>query len=179
MKVLASALLIGALLVGCGGHSESTTSGSAQVNGSGVTFDNNSVTLNRSGLPAARIGADGSLSIAGKPVALNAAQQQAMRGYYAQLQAVAKQGIEIGTKGAAFGAHAAGEALKGVLSGNPDQIGEKIEAEAEADTFKQHALQICDRLVGLRTAQDAAASLIPAFAPYASLTQHDVEDCRK
>jgi hypothetical protein len=102
-----------------------------------------------------------------------------MRGYYAQLQAVAKQGIEIGTKGAAFGAHAAGEALKGVLSGNPDQIGEKIEAEAEADTFKQHALQICDRLVGLRTAQDAAASLIPAFAPYASLTQHDVEDCRK
>ncbi|MEB2231145.1 DUF2884 family protein [Xanthomonas campestris pv. campestris] len=177
MKVLASALLMGALLVGCGGHSESTTSGSAQVNGSGVTFDNNSVTLNRSGLPAARIGADGSLRIAGKPVALNAAQQQAMRGYYAQLQAVAKQGIEIGTKGAAFGAHAAGEALKGVLSGNPDPIGEKI--EAEADTFKQHALQICDRLVGLRTAQDAAASLIPAFAPYASLTQHDVEDCRK
>lgn len=177
MKVLASALLMGALLVGCGGHSESTTSGSAQVNGSGVTFDNNSVTLNRSGLPAARIGADGSLRIAGKPVALNAAQQQAMRGYYAQLQAVAKQGIEIGTKGRGVRCARGGRSAQGRAERQPDQIGGKI--EAEADTFKQHALQICDRLVGLRTAQDAAASLIPAFAPYASLTQHDVEDCRK
>ncbi|KFA25521.1 hypothetical protein KWS_0119910, partial [Xanthomonas vasicola pv. musacearum NCPPB 4384] len=62
-------------------------------------------------------------------------------------------------------------------SGNSDQIGDKI--QAQADTFKNSAMQICDQLASLRTAQDAAAQLVPAFAPYSSLTQHDIDDCRK
>ncbi len=98
-----------------------------------MTFIGKSLTLKRDGLPAATISVDSALSIDGKPVDLNQAQRQAMRSYYAQVQGVAKKGIDIGTQGAAFGAHAAGEAIRGVLSGNSDQMGDKI--EAEADTF--------------------------------------------
>ncbi|MCS3746289.1 alkanesulfonate monooxygenase SsuD/methylene tetrahydromethanopterin reductase-like flavin-dependent oxidoreductase (luciferase family) [Xanthomonas arboricola] len=175
MKLLISAVLASVLLVGCG-KSEPTVDVSAQANGGGVTFNGKSVTLKRDGLPAATVGADGALSIDGKPVALNAAQQLAMRSVYTQIQGVAAKGIDIGTQGAAFGAHAAGEALKGVLSGNPDQIGDKIEAEAE--TFKQKAMLICDQLDKLRTAQDAATRVVPEFGPYANLTQKDIDDCR-
>lgn len=175
MKLLVSAVVMSVLLVGCG-KSEPTVHVSGQANDAGVTFNGKSLTLKRQGLPAASIGVDGALSIDGKPVDLNQAQREAMRGYYAQVQGVAKKGVDIGTQGAAFGAHATGAALKGVLSGNPDQIGDKIGAEAE--TFKNKAMQICDQLGKLRTAQDAAAQLVPAFAPYSSLTQHDVDDCR-
>ncbi|WOB48923.1 YggN family protein [Xanthomonas hydrangeae] len=176
MKLLMTAVLASALLVGCG-KSEPKVIVSGQASGSGVTFNGKSVTLKRDGLPAATIAVDGALSIDGKPVALNDAQQQAMRSFYTQIQGVAEKGIDIGTQGAAFGAHAAGEALKAVLSGNTEQIGDKIEAQAE--TFKHKAMQICDQLAKLRAAQDAAAQLVPAFAPYSTLTQHDVDDCRK
>ncbi|WP_115512071.1 MULTISPECIES: DUF2884 family protein [Xanthomonas] len=176
MKLLISAVLVSALLVGCG-KSEPKVTVTGQNDSSGVTFSGKTVTLKRSGLPAASIGADGSLSIDGKPVTLNAAQQLAMRSYYMQIQGVAAKGIDIGTQGAAFGAHAAGEALKGVLSGNVEKMGDKIQADGEA--FKQNALRICDQLGKLRTAQDAAVQLVPAFAPYSTLTQHDVDDCRK
>ncbi|AVQ06622.1 TPA: YggN family protein [Xanthomonas vasicola pv. zeae] len=176
MKLLVSAVVMSVLLVGCG-KSEPTVNVSGQANSAGVTFNGKSLTLKRDGLPAATISVDGALSIDGKPVDLNEAQHKAMRDYYAQVQGVAKKGIDIGTQGAAFGAHAAGEAIKGVLSGNSDQIGDKI--QAQADTFKNSAMQICDQLASLRTAQDAAAQLVPAFAPYSSLTQHDIDDCRK
>ncbi|WP_115561756.1 DUF2884 family protein [Xanthomonas arboricola] len=175
MKLLISAVLVSTLLVGCG-KSEPKVMVTGQNDSSGVTFSGKTVTLKRSGLPAASIGADGALSIDGKPVTLDAAQQLAMRSYYMQIQGVAAKGIDIGTQGAAFGAHAAGEALKGVLSGNPDQIGDKIEAEAE--TFKQKAMLICDQLDKLRTAQDTATRVVPEFGPYANLTQKDVDDCR-
>ncbi|MCC4605289.1 DUF2884 family protein [Xanthomonas campestris] len=175
MKLLISAVMASVLLVGCG-KSEPKVVVSGENDSGGVTFNGKSLTLKRQGLPAASIGVDGALSIGGKPVALNQAQREAMRSYYAQVQGVASKGVDIGTQGAAFGAHAAGEALKGVLSGNPDQIGDKIQAEAE--TFENKAMQICDQLGKLRTAQDAAAQLVPAFAPYSSLTQHDVDNCR-
>ncbi|PPV08369.1 hypothetical protein XBLMG947_0927 [Xanthomonas bromi] len=175
MKLLVSAVVMSVLLVGCG-KSEPTAQVSGQANGAGVILNGKSLTLKRDGLPAASIGVDGVLSIDGKPVDLNEAQRKAMRDYYAQVQGLAKKGIDIGSEGAAFGAHAAGEAIKGVLSGNPAQIGDKI--EAQADTFKTSAMQICHQLANLRTAQDAAAQLVPAFAPYSSLTQHDIDDCR-
>ncbi|MFO3703930.1 DUF2884 family protein [Xanthomonas codiaei] len=176
MKLLISAVMASVLLVGCG-KSEPKVVVSGQNDSGGVTFNGQSVTLKRSGMPAATISADGALSIDGKPVTLNDVQHRAMRNYYAQIQGVAAKGIDIGTQGAAFGAHAAGEALKGVLSGNPDQIGDKIEAEAE--TFKQKAMLICDQLDKLRGAQDAAASAVPEFGPYANLSQKDVADCRE
>lgn len=176
MKLFVSVVLASALLVGCE-KSEPKVVVSGQNGGSGVTFNGKSVTLKRDGLSAATISADGALSLDGKPVQLSEAQRHAMREYYVQIQGVAAKGIDIGTQGAAFGAHAAGEALKGVLSGNAEQIGDKIEAEAE--TFKQKALLICDQLEKLRGAQDTAASAVPEFGPYANLTQKDVADCRE
>ncbi|WP_229697984.1 hypothetical protein [Xanthomonas oryzae] len=49
----------------------------------------------------------------------------------------------------------------------------------QARTLKNNAMQICDQLATLRTAQDAAAQLVPAFAPYSSLTQNEIDDCRR
>jgi hypothetical protein len=39
-------------------------------------------------------------------------------------------------------------------------------------------MKICDRLPGLYKAQQDLAAALPAFQPYASMDEGDVEDCR-
>ncbi|WAT16373.1 hypothetical protein [Xanthomonas fragariae] len=50
---------------------------------------------------------------------------------------------------------------------------------AKAETFKQKTRQICDQAERQRTAQDATAQLLQAFAPHSILTERDVDDCHK
>lgn len=66
---------------------------------------------------------------------------------------------------------------RGLLSGNPEQIEERIKQEAQA--IETDAMKICDHLPGLLAAQTALAAEVQAFGPYASLTQDDVDDCGK
>jgi hypothetical protein len=67
------------------------------------------------------------------------------------------------------------EAIKGVFSGNPDQIEQRIEKEAEG--IKGAAKQLCDRLPALKAAQDKLAAAVPEFKPYAHMDDNDVKDC--
>ena len=66
--------------------------------------------------------------------------------------------------------------MKGIFSGNPDQIDKQIEAEAKK--VEAEAMKICDRLPGLYKAQQDLAAALPAFQPYASMDEGDAEDCR-
>ncbi|WP_057657748.1 DUF2884 family protein [Pseudoxanthomonas dokdonensis] len=134
------------------------------------------LTINSGNLPPARIGRDGSLRIDGQPIALSPVQQQLVRDYYAQLDGISQAGIEVGKQGAALAGKAASEAVKGILSGNSDAVGEKI--EAETSKIETAALQLCDHLAGLRAAQDALGRQVPQFQPYAHIHATDVDDCR-
>ncbi|MBB5876037.1 DUF2884 family protein [Xanthomonas sp. 3498] len=141
-----------------------------------LTFLNGDLTLKADGQPPATITRDGKLLIDGKPVALDAEQQRLLLAYRSQIEAVGKQGVEVGKAGAALGVKAAGDAISGVLSGNTEHIGEHV--EAQADKIKQAALKICDQVAALRAAQDALMQKVPAFRPYSTLDDSDVSDCR-
>lgn len=127
-------------------------------------------------LPKAEITPEGDLLIAGKPVAVTPRQRQMLQDYRRQVVEIGEQGIDIGKQGTALGLHAAGEALTAVFSGKSEQqIRDHVEAQA-AD-IRQAAAQICNRLPALMASQQELAAALPAFKPYARMTQQDIDDC--
>jgi hypothetical protein len=38
-------------------------------------------------------------------------------------------------------------------------------------------MQLCKRMPGLLTSQQKLAAALPAFRPYATMTQEDIDDC--
>ena len=126
-------------------------------------------------LPEAEITPAGDLIVDGRQVPLDDGQREAVLAYRARLLDVAGAGMSIGAKGADLGMRAAGEAMKGIFTGNAEEVGRRIEAEAEK--LKADAKGICDRLPPLLAAQDALAARVPEFAPYAGLDADDVSGC--
>lgn len=131
--------------------------------------------LSARGLPRAEITPEGQLLVDSREVEMTAAQRTQMLDYRHQLEAIALAGMDIGVAGANLGVKAAGEALKGVFSGNTDGIEAKI--NAEADKLKAQANQLCGKLPSLLAAQQQLATSLPAFAPYATMDQSDIDDC--
>jgi Protein of unknown function (DUF2884) len=135
------------------------------------------ITLSRDGSSPAEITPQGDLLIDGKAVPVDDAQRKLVLEYRGQIVAIAEAGIGIGVQGADLAGKAVGEALKGVFSGNTDQIEQKIEAEAKG--IEQAAVKLCERLPALLDAQNRLVAALPAFQPYAKMDQTDIDDCGK
>ena len=127
--------------------------------------------------PRAEITPDGRLLIAGKEVAANDTQRRHLQEYRGHVVAVAMAGMDVGLAGAKLGANAAGEALKGIFSGDSEGVEKRINAEAAK--IEVQAKRICDRLPAMLASQQALARELPAFKPYATMDQSDVDDCGK
>lgn len=161
-------------LAGCSGKDKTPDSGNS-IEASGALWGQN-LTLNATGQPKAEISAKGDFIVGGKKVDVNDAQRALLVAYHRQLGGIADAGIETGKEGAKLAGKAVGAAVKGIFSGNPDQIDKEIEAEAKK--VEAEAMKICDLLPGLYKAQQELAAALPAFQPYASMDEGDVEDCR-
>jgi hypothetical protein len=129
-------------------------------------------------LPKAEITPKGDFIVDGKTIAITPAQRSAVLDYREKLIAVASAGIAVGKQGAAIGVEAAGAALAAVMSGKSDK---EVEDSVKAKTkgIREAAAKICGRLPALMTAQQTLAADVPAFKPYATMTQKDIDDCRK
>ncbi|HDS1533213.1 TPA: hypothetical protein QEK88_003106 [Stenotrophomonas maltophilia] len=127
--------------------------------------------------PRAEITPDGRLLIAGKEVAANDTQRRHLQEYRGHVVAIAVDGMDVGLAGAKLGANAAGEALKGIFSGDSEGVEKRINAEAAK--IEVQAKRICDRLPAMLASQQALARELPAFKPYATMDQSDVDDCGK
>lgn len=135
------------------------------------------ITVDAQGQPDAEITPNGDLLIDGKAVPVTAGQRALLLQYRADVSAVAAAGMDVGVQGARLAASAMGEALRGVFTGEADQVEERVEARAAP--IREAALRICDHLPAMyRTQQQLSASL-PAFAPYAKMDASDIEDCRR
>jgi hypothetical protein len=127
--------------------------------------------------PRAEITPQGQLLIGGKQVTLDEGQRRQLLDYRGHVVAVAMDGMDVGLAGAKLGANAAGEALKGIFSGDSEGIEKRINAEAAK--IEAQAKRICDRLPAMLASQQALAASLPAFKPYATMDQSDVDDCGK
>ncbi|WP_368563643.1 hypothetical protein [Pseudoxanthomonas sp. UTMC 1351] len=170
--VLASLALIAMLLGGCQPTTTVNTDDGQTLNIVGKTL-----TIRTNGLPKAEITADGDFSIGGEPVQVTDVQRALLATYYKELNGIGTAGFATGKEGAALAGKAVGTAIKGVLTGTPENIEPQVEAAARK--VEAEAMKICDRLGGLHAAQQALVAQLPAFAPYGGLTLDDVADCRK
>lgn len=128
-------------------------------------------------MPKAEIGPKGDLLIGGAPVAIDEAQRALLMEHRARILAVAKAGMDMGVQGADLGMKAAREAIKGVFTGNTDDIGKRV--NVEADKLKAEAAKLCATLPALMTSEQAVAAAVPEFKPYAKMQQADIDNCNK
>ncbi|MFZ2754979.1 MAG: hypothetical protein WAZ48_16240 [Lysobacteraceae bacterium] len=145
------------------------------TNGATEELAKKNIDLTATGQPKAEITPTGDFLIDGKAVVLNAGQKALMLEYRRHLATVADAGIGVGIEGADLAGKAMGEAIKGVITGETDQIDKKIEAEAEG--IKQSAQKLCDLLPAMKVTQDKLAAALPAFKPYATMGEGDIKDC--
>lgn len=149
------------------------------ANDSGATSDalwGQNLTLNATGHPRAEVSAKGDFIVDGRPVPVNAQQRALLVAYHRELGGIADAGIATGKEGAKLAGKAVGAAVRGIFSGNPDQIDKEMEAESKK--VEAEAMKICDRLPGLYKAQQDLAAALPAFEPYAGMELDDVAECR-
>lgn len=159
-------------LAGCGSHDRVTVSGNGVLKH--IELGDDRISLHGNGSIAV-ITDRGDLSIDGKAVTLNPAQRaQALR-LYTNAVAVRDDGIAIGKAGVDIAGKAVAGAIEGVVKGDPDSAGDKI--DAEADNIALQAQRLCKRVVEMRAAQDALVQTLPAFEPYAQLDHGSASDC--
>ena len=130
------------------------------------------------GRPKAAITPQGDLLIAGNKVDATPEQHAMLVDYRQQIIGIAEAGMDIGASGADLGVNAAREAILGALAGKSDK---EIEAsiKPQTDKIQAAALRLCKRLPDMLASQQKLAAAMPAFKPYATMTQKDVDDCGK
>jgi hypothetical protein len=125
----------------------------------------------------AQLTPQGDLLIEGTAVPVTPAQRALLLEYRHEIIGVAETGMNIGVKGADLAGTAVLETFAGLMHGNPDEAGKHIDAEGKR--LEADAMQICKQLPAMLATQQQLAASLPAFKPYATMDQSDVDDCMK
>lgn len=129
------------------------------------------------GLPHAEITPQGDLLIQGKVTSIDASQRALLLDYRRLVISIAESGMAIGVQGADLAGKAVLEVVSGVLHGNAEEAGKHLEAEGKK--IETSAKRLCLQLPAMRETQQRLAASLPAFAPYATMKQADIDDCMK
>ena len=122
--------------------------------------------------PAARVTAAGDLAIGGQAVAVTPAQRSALAQYDRDFTAIQQAGRAIGRAGDRMSASIDRETAH---AGSSAAVGA---AHREVAGFSTSLAGLCNRVAALVALQDSIAATLPAFRPYAVLTQDKVRACR-
>lgn len=128
-------------------------------------------------LPRAELTPTGELLIAGDAVATTPAQHRLLLAYRRELEGVLAAGVAVGAQGADIAGVALGGLGQAVFGGAEGRRSYEARVEAEAHRIEEAAMALCNRLAPLYESQEALAATLPEFAPYATLTAEDPEEC--
>ena len=143
-----------------------------------IATGNMTLTADDAGAPKAAITPQGDLLVAGKPVALSTRQRDEVLRYRAQYIEIAQQGIAIGHQGVEVGRHAVAPMIFASLFGASDKAID-TSMDKRLAGVREATAKLCDRMPALMAAQQQLAADLPAFRPYATLTQKKIDDCRQ
>jgi hypothetical protein len=139
--------------------------------------DDQRETAKRKSQPKGEITPEGDLLIDGKAVEVNPAQRRQLLDYRTLVIDIAKTGIDAGEHAAMIAIDATDVSLfRLIVGGMTGSLERKVEASVKRD-IEPAVLRICRQLPQLRDSQQALAASLPAFRPYATLDQDDVDDC--
>ncbi len=128
-------------------------------------------------LPPAQITPAGDLLINDTAVALTAQQRRLLLDYRGQVLDLAKAGIDAGEKAALVALEATDVSLFSlVMGGLTGSLERRVEKSIKQEIAPM-LTRLCQRLPAVRASQQALASSVPQFAPYATLEQDDVDNC--
>lgn len=147
----------------------------------GLHININGHEINKKGdsLPEAEITPQGDLLIEGKAVSVTAAQRQELLAYRGRIIGIAEAGMAIGGKGADLAGEALGGVVGAIFGGKEGEKAFEQRMEAQGKKIEAEAMKLCTQLPGLLASQQALAASLPAFKPYARMTQKDIDDCGK
>lgn len=141
-----------------------------------IRLDGDRVGANAADGRTAWIAADGTLEIDGRPVPLTPDQQALAQRYHAAAFLLREQGVALGESGTGLGVQAIRSVASGLAAGKPEEIGPTIDARAKA--LQAQVRGLCGQIGTLRASQEALASALPAFRPYATIDDTVAADCR-
>lgn len=133
--------------------------------------------LQAEGRPEAAITPAGTFTIAGEPVATDAGQRRALLDYRTAMIAYADAALDVAAEEAGpLATRATTWALVGLFTGSGEWADRRITAgSARLENRVRH---LCPELLRAWSAEAELASVLPEFAPYASLEQRDINDCQ-
>jgi hypothetical protein len=141
--------------------------------------DDKRETAKRKDQPKGEITPKGDLLIDGKAVAVDAGQRKQLLDYRVQVIDIARTGIDAGEHAAMLAIEATDVSLfRLIVGGLTGSLERRVEATVQRD-IQPAVLRICRQLPQLRDSQQALAVSVPEFRPYATLDEHDVEDCER
>ena len=136
-----------------------------------ITFDSNGMRVHATGRPDARIGRDGSLAIDGRAVDVTPAQRAMLQRYYGEERCMMQSGEAVGKQGAAMAEQGIDNAIASLLHGDTSRAQKNL--EAQSNSIDSAVGKLCTDLKALGATQQAIATAIPAFEPYASGARTD------
>ena len=172
--LLVTAALLTALAA-CG-HSSSSKP-AVNAHGGSMRMVDGQVVISGTDGTEARISPQGRLTIRDADVSVTEGQRAQLVSYYNAASGVYEHAASTGMAGAQVGVTAATSVASGLAKGDMSDVKAKI--EAQAGEVKRQALKICDNLAEVRAAQDALSGQIPAFKPYAVVSERETADCAR
>lgn len=142
-----------------------------------LSFDGDAVVI-ASGGRTARIAPNGDLAIDGRAVAVGGEQRKQLVEYHAAAHRLRTHAGDTGRAGVQLAKDVVTDVLADIGAGKPGVEIEK-NLEQKVGGVKRAAARLCDDLVAIRAAQEGIAAAVPDFAPFATIDQADVDDCRK
>ncbi|MCE5233435.1 MAG: hypothetical protein ABFC67_02045 [Mizugakiibacter sp.] len=168
-------MLAGALAAALAGCGHANPDDAVTTDDAYIAVRGDRAVVRAPGAPDASIGPAGDLRIGDREVATTPAQREQLARYRAEAGALRDDGIATGKAGLAVAGHAIGSVISGLASGNPDRIHKEVDTRAQV--VEVQARKLCADLKQLRATQDAIATQLPAFRPYARIDAGDAERC--
>ncbi|HZX81378.1 MAG TPA: hypothetical protein VFE72_10545 [Lysobacter sp.] len=129
--------------------------------------------------PKGEITPSGDLLIDGKAVAIDARQRRQLLDYRGQVIGLARAGIEAGEKAALVALDATDVSMfQLIVGGMSGSLERRVENTVKRE-LQPAIVRICRQLPQLHASQQALATSVPAFRPYATLRQDDVANCER
>lgn len=127
--------------------------------------------------PLGEITPQGDLLIDGAKVGVTPEQHAMLVDYRKQIVGIAEAGMAMGVAGAELGGKALSGVAGAIFGGKEAEREFEARMEAEGQGLEAEGRKLCERMQPLYDRQQALAASLPAFKPYATMTQAEVEDC--
>lgn len=147
--------------------------------GPNININGHEIHSKGANLPKAEITPRGDLLIEDRAVAITPEQRRQLLGYRGQIIGIAEAGMAIGGKGADLAGEALGGVVGAIFGGKEGEKSFEQRMEAQGAKLEAEAMKLCAQLPPLLASQQALAASLPAFKPYARMTQDDIDDCGK